>query len=114
MARPTPPTAPAPPTSRASPSRGCRAPSSPVAATSRGRSGAELLRIDQDARIERPGRVELRLHGPQPGGERLRALAVVPGSVIAADRVVVGDRAASVDHSVGDGGLDLVPLADLV
>ena len=47
-------------------------------------------------------------------GEGVRALAVIPGPVIAADRVVVGDRAAGVDHRVGDGRLDLVPLGDLV
>ena len=42
-----------------------------------------------------------------------RALAVVPGAVIAADRVVVGDRAARFDHRLRGRGLDLVPLLDL-
>ena len=63
--------------------------------------------------IEHPGRVELGLGGAQGGGERGRALAVIPGPVIAADRVVVGDRAAAVDQRLGDRRLDLVPLLDL-
>ena len=33
--------------------------------------------------------------------------------MVAADGVVVGDRAAAVDQRLGDGGLDLVPLLDL-
>ena len=60
-----------------------------------------------------PARVQLGLGGAQRGGERGRALAVVPGAVVAADRVVVGDRAAALDHRLGGGGLDLVPLLDL-
>ena len=59
------------------------------------------------------GRVELGLGGAQGGGEGGRALAVVPGAVVAADRVVVGDRAAALDQRLGDRGLDLVPLLDL-
>ena len=51
------------------------------------------LRVQQHAGIEDPGRVERALGRPQRRGERLRALAVVPGPVVAADRVVVGDRA---------------------
>ena len=69
--------------------------------------------IDQHAGVEDAPRVELRLGGAQRRRERVRALAVVPGAVVAADRVVVGDRAAGVDHRVRDGGLDLVPLLDL-
>ena len=69
--------------------------------------------VDQDAGIEDPGRVELGLGGAQGGGEGGRALAVVPGAVVAADRVVVGDRAAALDQRLGDGRLDLVPLLDL-
>ncbi len=46
-------------------------------------------------------------------GEGVGALAVIPGPVVAADRVVVGDRAPGGDHGVGGGGLDLVPLLDL-
>src|ERR1700750_1305813 len=38
---------------------------------------------------------------------------VVPGAVVAADGVVVGDRAAGVEDRLGDGGLDLVPLLAL-
>ena len=64
-------------------------------------------------RVEDAGGVQLGLGRAQGGGERRRALAVIPGTVVAADRVVVGDRAAGVDQRLGDGRLDLVPLLDL-
>ena len=54
-----------------------------------------------------------RLGAAQRGGERLRTLAVVPRPVVAADRVVVGDRAAALDHRVRGGPLDLGPLLEL-
>ena len=57
--------------------------------------------------------VELGLGGAQGGGEGCRALAVVPGAVIAADGVVMGDRAAGLDQRLGGRRLDLVPLLDL-
>ncbi len=58
-------------------------------------STAGRLGIDQHAGVERAGRVERRLGRPQRGGERLRALAVIPGRWSRPDRVVVGDRAAA-------------------
>ena len=70
-------------------------------------------RVDQHAWVQHACRVELGLGGAEGGGEGGRALAVVPGAVVAADGVVVGDRAAGVDQRLGDGGLDLVPLLDL-
>ena len=45
--------------------------------------------------------------------ERLRALAVVPRAVVAADRVVVGDGAAVRDDRLARRRLDLVPHRDL-
>src|SRR3954451_10933839 len=70
-------------------------------------------RIDEHARVEDCPRIELGLGGAEGGGEGGGALAVVPGAVVAADGVVVGDGAARVDDRLGDGGLDLVPLPDL-
>ena len=46
------------------------------------------------------------------GGEERRALAVVPGTVIAADRVVVRDRAAGGNERIRCSGLDVSPLLD--
>ena len=68
--------------------------------------------------ISTPGlRMPLRVDGglgrAQRRGERLRALAVVPGAVVAADRVVVGDRAAGRLDRLRGGRLDLVPLLEL-
>ena len=51
------------------------------------------LLVDQDAGVEDPGGVDRGLGAAQRRREGLGALAVVPGPVVAADRVVVGDRA---------------------
>src|SRR6185312_3837460 len=69
--------------------------------------------VEQDPWVEDAGRIELRLGRAESGGEGRRALAVVPGAMVATDRVVVGDRAAAAGQRLGDGGLDLVPLLDL-
>ena len=53
-------------------------------------SSFALASVDQHARIEDAGGVERTLRGAQGGGERLGALAVVPGPVRAADGQ--GDR----------------------
>ena len=71
-------------------------------------------RADQHAGVEDPGRVDRVLGRPQRRGERLGALAVVPGPVVAADGVVVGDRPARGDDRLRGGRLDLVPLLELV
>ena len=42
--------------------------------------------------VHDPGRVEACLGGPQGAREQLRSLAFIPGPVIAADGMVVGDR----------------------
>ena len=72
------------------------------------------LRIDQHARIEQPGRVQRVLGRAQGRGERVRALRVVPRPVVAADAVVVRDRAARVEDRAAGGGLHLVPLRHLL
>ena len=59
-------------------------------------------------------RVDGGLGAAQRGGERLGPLAVVPRAVVAADRVVVGDRAAGRDERIGDGLLDGPPLPVLL
>ena len=64
----------------------------------------------QDAGVEQAGGVEARLRGRQRRAEQLRALLEVPGHVVAADGVVMGDGAAGVDHGVGGGALDVPPL----
>ncbi len=51
-------------------------------------------RIQQHARVENPGRIERRLGRTQRHRERVRTLPVVPRTVVATDRVVVGDGAA--------------------
>src|ERR1700761_7552575 len=54
--------------------------------------------VEENARVQDRGGIELGLGGAQGGGEGGRALAVVPGAVIAADRMMVGDRAAALDQ----------------
>src|SRR5207244_10096899 len=53
------------------------------------------------------------LGGAQGAGEQVGTLAVVPGPVVTADGVVVGDRAAVSQHRLGGGGLDVAPLLEL-
>src|SRR5262245_37169367 len=77
------------------------------------RVAAVRLRVDEHARVQDAGRVEGALRRDQRGGEPRGALAVVPGSVIAPDGVVMGDRAAETDYRLRGGGLDRVPLLDL-
>ncbi len=50
--------------------------------------------IDQHTRIEHAARIERALRRFQRNREQLRPLAIVPGSMIASDGVVMGDRAA--------------------
>ena len=60
--------------------------------------------------LRMPGRVERGLGRAQGRRERVRALPVVPGAVVATDRVVVGDGAAGGADRLGHGGFDVVPL----
>src|SRR5689334_11927100 len=94
-----------------------RAATSSTAARLRKRSntsadGAAMTSLYEHAGVHDPGRVQRVLDGTQPCGERVRALAVVPRPVVAADRMVVGDGSAVGDDRVGHRGLDLVPLLD--
>src|SRR5581483_12433377 len=66
--------------------------------------------IDQHAGIEQALRIERRFRRLERRGKKRRSLAVVPGTVIAADGVVVRDCAARRDERVGGGGLDRLPL----
>jgi hypothetical protein len=69
-------------------------------------------RVDEHTRIEQAVRVERALGGLERLGEQGRALAVVPGTVVAADCVVMGHRAAAGDHRVERRGFDRMPLLD--
>ncbi len=68
---------------------------------------------DQHAGVEDGGGVEFALGGAQGAGEGVGALAVVAGAVVAADGVMVRDRAAELVDGVHRGGLDLIPLFHL-
>ena len=69
--------------------------------------------IDQHAGVHHAGRVDGGLCGAQRVGEEVRTLAVVLGSVHATHCVVVGDRAAHVEHCLGGGVLHVLPHRDL-
>ena len=68
--------------------------------------------IYQHTRIEQAARVEGVFRGFKRCSEQLRTLPIVPWPMVAADRVVVGDRAAGRDELVGRGILDRLPLLD--
>ena len=57
----------------------------------------------EDPRVEDPSRVDGGLGGGQGQPERLRSLALVPGPVLAADPVVVGDGTPGGQHGLGRG-----------
>jgi hypothetical protein len=67
--------------------------------------GPPLRRIQQHLWIHHPRRVERALGGAVGAHEEAGALLVVPGAVVAADGVVMGDRAAQADDLVAGGGL---------
>src|SRR5258708_39206107 len=66
--------------------------------------------IDQHTGIEQALRVECLLGGAQRRGEQPRTLLVIPWTMIAADRVMMRDRAAVCDHGIEGGSLDGKPL----
>ena len=72
-----------------------------------GSAGEEL------AGVHDPGRVELLLDRAQHLEPGLAHLGLHVGGVVAADRVVVGDRAAAGDDRLRGGALDLPPLLEL-
>lgn len=76
----------------------------------RGRLRRAAERVDQHLGVERAARVERRLRRPEAQRERIRSLTVIPGTVIATHRVVVGDRAAAREYGVRRRLLDLCPL----
>src|SRR4051794_30114135 len=69
---------------------------------------------NKDARVEKTLWIDRGLGAAQRLGERVGSLAVVPGTVIAADGVVVGDRPAGSLERVGSRPLDRPPLLDLL
>ncbi len=98
---------------RMSPGAGDSSPAAGLSSVAPSIRSQGRLGVEQHPGVENALRVELLLGGAQGRGEGVGPLAVVPGPVVAADGVVVGDRAAGIDQRVGDGGLDLVPLLDL-
>src|SRR5215470_1988270 len=69
-------------------------------------------RIDQYPRVEQALRVKLAFGRAQRRGKQGRALAVVPGTVVAPDRMMMGDGAAALDHRVERRRFDRLPLLD--
>jgi len=69
---------------------------------------------DEHAGVHQPRGINRGLGAAQCGCEQIRALGVVPRAVVAADRVVVGDRPAAGDDRGARRVLHLVPLGDLV
>src|SRR5258707_6307041 len=68
------------------------------------------LRIDQHARIEHALRIEFFFCRPKRGREQRWALTIVPGPMIAANRVMMRDRATRLNQRVTGGTLDRLPL----
>src|SRR6476469_6972497 len=64
------------------------------------------LRIDQHAGVEHALRIEFFFCRPKRGREQRRALAIVPGSMITANRVMMGDRATRLNQRVAGRILD--------
>src|SRR5262245_30048791 len=72
-----------------------------------------LSYVDQHARIQDAPRIERALDLGERVAEQRRPLAIVPGPVDPADRVVMGDRAAGGGDRLGRGGLERAPLREL-
>src|SRR3954454_173130 len=67
----------------------------------------------QHAGVEDAGGIKRRLGSGECSGERLRPLAGVPTRVVAADGMVMRDRAAGGEDGLAGRRLDLVPLGEL-
>src|SRR5213075_2677605 len=65
-----------------------------------GRISAAKSAIDENPRVQDARRVNCPLGAAQCLGERLRALPVVPRTVVAADRVVMRDRSTGLDYGI--------------
>src|SRR5271165_4829873 len=76
--------------------------------------GGRISRVEQNTRIEQPMRIERVLCRTQRRSKEVGGFSIVPWPVIAADRVVVGDRAACVDQRVARGALDRPPLGQQI
>src|SRR4051794_30244414 len=63
---------------------------------------------DQHAGVEHAVRIELALGGSERTRKQLRPLPVVPGPVVPADRVVMGDGPAGGEQGLAGRGLHLV------
>src|SRR3954454_738707 len=68
---------------------------------------------DQHSRVQHAVRVDSGLCREECPRERVGPLDVVPGTVVPADGVVMGDRAAGREDGLARGSLDLVPLGQL-
>src|SRR5258705_1082764 len=64
------------------------------------------LRIDQHSRVEHALRIEFSFYCLKRGREQRRALTVVPGPMIAANRVMMRDRTTRLDQRVAGRSLD--------
>src|ERR1700733_11603004 len=67
---------------------------------------------DQHARVHDPRRVKRALRRNERFAEQVGALRAIPGHMVAPDRVMMSDRAAGGDQSIGGAGLDVAPLLD--
>src|SRR6266853_5123037 len=68
------------------------------------------LRINQHAGVEHALRIEFFFCCPKRGREQRWALTIVPGPMIASDRVMMRDRATRRNQRVTGGILDRLPL----
>ena len=64
------------------------------------------LGVDQHSRTEQAQRIQGCLGGLKSTGEQRRTLAIVPPSMVAPDRVMVGERASIRNQSIKSGRLD--------
>jgi hypothetical protein len=66
--------------------------------------------VEQNAGIEQPTWIERLLCRTQRRRKEVGGFSIVPWPVIAADRVVVGDRPPGADQRVARGAFDRLPL----
>ena len=71
---------------------------------------AARQRVDQHPRVEQSLRIHRPLGGPERVGKERRPLLVVPRAVVAANRMMVGDRPTRSDQRLAGGALDRPPL----
>ena len=71
---------------------------------------ASALGIDQYSRIKDAVRIELSFRRPKRRRKEFRTLTIVPVSMIAADGVVMRDRASGLDKRIAGRVLERLPL----